>query len=818
MSKCIKYKFVTAILPLAIPKTYSYSVPEQYQGEVKFGIRVEVPLKNKLYSALIVKVHEDLEIDYKARDIISIIDEEPIIHNYQYQFWAWIASYYMCTIGEVMHVALPSGLRLNSETKVLLHDDFDDDFSDLTDQEYLIAEALTIRNELTINEVKDILDKKTVYPLIRRLLDKRVLKLKEELIAKYKPKMIGFVALEDYYAEDKSRLTEAFEKIKRSEHQTNALLAFVSLSRGSTEVPRSSIYELSGSSISAMRALEKKNIVKLFDKEVSRLVYEAAGGELPSLSQEQINAVEKINTSFEQNDIVLLHGVTGSGKTRVYMELIQATIAKGKQVLYLLPEIALTTQIVARLQHVFGEDVGIFHSRMNNHERVELWKDVLLNKKILLGARSSLFLPFVNLGLIIVDEEHDPSYKQSDPNPRYNARDAAIYLAKKLDADVILGSATPSLESYVNATNGRYALIEMKERHGGVSMPQIDVVDIGAMRKKGLVNGFFTHHLIDAINTALVNKEQILLFQNRRGYSPALQCNTCGWKGECNNCDITLTYHKFFDELKCHICGYRNKNPHQCPACGSDELHEIGFGTEKIEDEIQKIFPEAKVKRMDYDTVRSKNAYQRILENFGNREIDILVGTQMITKGLDFDNISLVGVINADSTLRYADFRAGERAYQLLTQVGGRAGRRKKQGRVVIQTYSPEHPVILEILESDYLHLFMRESQERKRFVYPPFFRLIHIQLKHKKPQIVEEAATYFAMGLKKVIGNRVVGPAVASIPRVKGLYRQNIYIKMEKNTQSINKVKKYIQLQKSNLKTSKGFKSVRVRIDVDPY
>ena len=818
MSKNKKYKYVTAILPLAIPKTYSYSVPAEHQENVKFGIRVEVPLRNKLYAGLIVELHEELEIDYKARDIISIIDEEPIIHHYQYEFWQWIASYYMCTIGEVMHVALPSGLRLNSETKVLLHDNFDEDFTGLTDHEYLIAEALIIRNELSINEVKDILDKKTVYPLIRSLLDKCVLKIKEELIAKYKPKKIGFVALETYYGEDKSRLTEAFDKIKRSEHQTNALLAYVSLSRGSSEVPRSSIYELSGASISALRALEKKQIVKLFDKEVSRLTYEAADGELPPLSEEQIGAVEKINTSFEDNGIVLLHGVTGSGKTRVYMELIEATIAQGKQVLYLLPEIALTTQIVARLQHVFGEDVGVFHSKMNNHERVELWKDVLLNKKVLLGARSSLFLPFVNLGLVIVDEEHDPSYKQADPNPRYNARDAAVFLAKKLKADIILGSATPSLESFVNTQNDRYTLVEMNERHGGVSMPQIDVVDIGTMRKKGLMNGFFSQHLIDAVNTALVNKEQVLLFQNRRGYAPALQCNMCGWKGECANCDISLTYHKFFDELKCHICGYRNKNPHQCPACGCDELHEIGFGTEKIEDEIQKIFSDAKVKRMDYDTVRTKNAYQRILEDFGNREIDILVGTQMITKGLDFDNIALVGVINADSTLRFADFRAGERSYQLLTQVGGRAGRRKKQGLVVIQTYSPQHPVIMEILDSDYARLFARESQERKRFVYPPFFRLIHIQLKHKKPQIAEEAATYFAMGLKKVIGNRVVGPAIAGIPRVKGYYRQNIYIKIEKDTQIINKVKSYIIAQRSNLRTSKIYQSVRVRIDVDPY
>lgn len=810
--------YVSVILPLAIPKTYTYHVPLEFRSEVAFGKRVEVPLRNKLYSGLIVEVLDHLLDEQRTKDILSIIDDEPVIHTYQYEFWQWMAKYYSCTIGEVMHVALPGGLRLSSETKLLMHDDFDDDYSELSDLEYIVAEALTIRNVLTIEEVKDILDRKTVYPLIRSLLDKKVVKLKEELVAKYKPKRVGFVALTDYYDEDKSRLSEAFERITRSEHQTNALLAFVSLSRGATEVPKSAIYELSGATIGALKALEKKGIVELYDKEVSRLVYEAADGELPPLSEEQVRALSEIGGHLDDGKITLLHGVTGSGKTRVFMELIQRCVDKGMQVLYLLPEIALTTQIVSRLQHVFGEDVGIFHSRMNNHERVELWKDALIGKKILLGARSSLFLPFSNLGLIIVDEEHDPSYKQQDPNPRYNARDAAVFLAQKLGAQVILGSATPSMESYLNAIDGKYGLVEMMERHGGVSMPEIDIVDIGVAKKKGLMNGFFTKHLIETIHTALVNKEQILLFQNRRGYSPSLQCGTCGWTGQCANCDISLTYHKYFDELRCHICGYRNKNPHDCPDCGSDALSEIGFGTEKIEDEIKKIFPDAKVKRMDYDTVRAKNAYEIILEEFGSREIDILVGTQMITKGLDFDNIAVVGVINADSSLMFSDFRAGERGYQLLTQVAGRAGRRKKQGRVVIQTYHPDHPVIQEIITSNYQRLFRRESEERKRFVYPPYFRMINIQLRHKKPQVVADAARYMAIELTKILGTRVIGPAEPAIARIKGYYRQNITIKIEKNTTAINSAKVQVQHQKAVLKTSDGYKAVLVKVDVDPY
>lgn len=811
-------KFVKVILPLAIPKTYTYSVPEHLRAGIEFGKRVEVPLKNKLYSGLIVELYEDILLEYRTKDVLSVIDDEPIIHEYQYEFWKWMADYYSCTIGEVMHVALPGGLRLGSETKLLIHEDFNDDFSDLTDNEYLVAEALSIQNELTIEEVKDILNRKTVYPLIRSLLDKRVVKLKEELIMKYKPKRIGFVRLTPEYADKGENMSVAFEKIKRSEHQTNALLAYVSLSRGASEVPRSSVYEMSGASISALKSLEKKGIIELFEKDVSRLIYEASDGELPDLSQEQERAMSEIHDHFETDKIVLLHGVTGSGKTRVYMELIKAAIEEGKQVLYLLPEIALTTQIVARLKHIFGKEVGVFHSRMNNHERVELWKDALIGKKVILGARSSLFLPFPNLDLIIVDEEHDPSYKQADPNPRYNARDAAVYLSKKLDAKILLGSATPSLESYLNTQEQKYALVEMHERHGGVSMPEIEIVDIGRAKRSGKVNGFFTHHLIEVIKVALVNKEQILLFQNRRGYAPSLQCNVCGWKGECKNCDIALTYHKFFDELRCHICGFRNKNPHECPACGNDALEEVGFGTEKIEDEIQKLFPEARIKRMDYDTVRTKNSYEKILEDFGSREIDILVGTQMITKGLDFDNIAVVGVINADSTLMFADFRAGERAFQLLTQVAGRAGRRKKQGKVVIQTYNPEHPVIQEIITNNYQRLFRRESQERKRFVYPPFFRMINIQLKHKKPRTVQDAARYMAMQLRTVLGNRVVGPAEPGVARVKGYYLQNITVKIEKKASAIKIAKAQILHQRSVLRTSDGYKAVGVKIDVDPY
>lgn len=809
---------MTVILPLAVPKTYSYLIPAELQCAVQFGVRVEVPLRNKLYSAVVIQTHDDLELTYKAKHIISVLDTEPIIEQYQYHFWQWIATYYCCTIGEVMNVALPSGLKLQSETKIVPHDQYEEHSIELTDAEYMVAEAVSIQGELTIDQIKDILDKKTVYPLIRDLIDKQVIAIKEELVTKYKPKKMPMVKFTDYYEQDRERLTEAFAKLSRSEHQTNALLAYVSLSRTSSEVPKSAIYELAGVTGAVLNALIKKDILLSFQKEVSRLQYDEAEGELPTLSARQQEVVAEIRAHHEQQKIVLLHGVTGSGKTRVYMELIREVIDNGQQCLYLLPEIALTTQIVARLQYVFGEDVVVFHSRLTNHERVELWKDAMLGRKLILGARSSMFLPFSNLGLVIVDEEHDPSYKQQDPAPRYNARDAATYLAHDRQAKVILGTATPSLETIHNATNEKYALCEMTERHGHVAMPEIRLIDLKKSYKTNRIEGFFSHQLIKAVQTALDNKEQVLLFQNRRGYAPSVSCQMCEWKSGCPNCDITLTYHKYFDETRCHYCGHRSQMPTECPACGSHDLVEKGIGTEKIESEVYRLFPDARVARMDFDTVRSKNSYSRILESFASREVDILVGTQMITKGLDFDNIAVVGVLNADGLLQFPDFRAGERAFQLLTQVAGRAGRRKKQGLVLIQTFSPEHPVLQELINNNISRFFTRELLERQKFMYPPYYKMIHLQLKHKKPQIVADAAKYMGLELNKTLGNRVLGPAEPGIARLKGLYLQNIVIKCEKKPSVLSYAKAEIIRLKHVLAKSDGFKSVRMKIDVDPY
>ena len=794
-------------------------VPQDLREEISFGVRVEVPLKNKLYSALVIQLEEEIKIEYKPRKIISIIDVNPIIDNTQYALWKWIAKYYSCTIGEVMNVALPSGLKLTSETKIYINPNYQEDLVALTDDEYMIAEAITMQSELTIGEIRDILDKKTVYPVIRSLLDKEVIYIREELVQKYKTKKIGVVRLTQEYRDDPDKLTEALDAVSRSEKQTRAILAIYQFSKKQDIIPKSDIYNISQTDNSVLKALEKKGIIEISEMEVSRLLqgsYEQK--ELPPLTDEQSRALGEIKEYFKSSDQILLHGVTGSGKTRVYIELIKEQLAAGKQVLYLLPEIALTTQIVSRLRAVFGEEVGTYHSRMGNAERVEIWKSVNDEKPIILGARSSMLLPYKNLGLIIVDEEHDSSYKQNDPSPRYNGRDTAIVMAQLHGAKVIMGSATPSLESFYNVSQGKYGFVQMKQRIGSIELPEIEVVDLRYEYKTKRIKNGFSLALREGIEKALGNGEQAMVFQNRRGYAPTLQCDQCGWHAECNNCDVSLTVHKYFDELRCHYCGSRHKMIQNCVACGSHTLNQKGFGTEKIEGQIRELFPEAKVARMDYDTTKTKNAYENIIADFTSKKIDILVGTQMITKGLDFEHIGIVGILNADLSLQFPDFRSGERAFQLFTQVAGRAGRKHKQGRVIIQSFQPTHPVILETIDNNYSRFYSREMAERKKFVYPPLYRIIQITLKHKLPKTVLEAAHFLEKQLTVKFGNRVLGPTQPGVARLRGQYLQNITIKMEKDPKVINGIKSFLMNARLVTLNTPGFKSVRINIDVDPY
>lgn len=812
--------YVTVILPLALPKEYTYFVPAEMSSQIKPGIRVEVQFgKNKLYSALVYLVTNMKPIAYTPKPIVSIIDDEPIVTARQFQFWNWIAQYYCCTTGEVMNAALPSGLKLASETKVVLSPIFDEDFAALSDREYLIAEALTIQNELTIDEVRKIVNLKSVYHLIDSLLDKKVILLEEELKQKYKPKTVDCVRLAEPYYSNNTLLRHAFEQIERATKQTEALIGFVQLSRQKKTITRKELMEFTDISSGIISALVQREILEIYKKEISRLnEYEEDLQDTSPLSEQQERAIAAAHDIFKQKDVLLLKGVTGSGKTRVYSEMIEAAMSRGEQVLYLLPEITLTAQIINRLQKIFGDDIAVYHSKFNNSERVEIWQSVLNGKKVVVGARSSIFLPYRNLGLIIVDEEHDPSFKQIDPAPRYNARDMAVLLGQLHKAKVVLGTATPSIETYQNVISNKYGLVEMKERFGGLQMPKIKIVDLKDETRKNKLKSHFSSVLLADLKAALERGEQAILFQNRRGYAPTLNCETCGWTSQCINCDVTLTYHKYSQTLKCHYCGHNTKVPQACPACGQQKLLIKGFGTEKIEDDLQIHLPEAKIGRMDFDTVRTKNAHTEIIAKFEQKHLDILVGTQMVTKGLDFDNVGVVGVLSADHLLHFPDFRASERAFQLITQVSGRAGRKKKQGLVVIQAFDVEHPVLSEVLSGDFEHFFRREMIERQAFKYPPFNRLIKIQISHKKIDSLKFGADYFATMLKEKLGSRVLGPSEPGIPRVRGYYLKDILIKLEKNGDVINKTKDLTNQIAARLSKEKGMSSIKINIDVDPY
>ena len=812
--------FVSVILPIAAPQAYTYSVPEVYVPFIKTGLRVEVQFgRSKLYSALVIEVLNEAPENVKPKPILSIIDDSPIVNNEQIKLWQWISKYYGCSLGEVMIAALPSSLRLASETRITLSPFFDDNFGGLNDKEFMITEALTIQNEISLEDVRKILGQKTIYPLVNSLLEKKIIYLKEEMKSAYKPKTITCVRLQEPYHSNQNKLEDAFDLITRSQKQAEALMAYIQLSHKQSYIRKQDIYNLAKVNSAVIKALVKKGIFELYDREVSRLAgYEEELIDKHQLSQQQETAIEEIKSSFEKKNVVLLHGVTGSGKTRVYLELIQDAIKKNYQVLYLLPEIALTTQIIQRVQKVLGDDIAVYHSRLNNNERVELWKKVLEGKPVVLGARSAMFLPFKKLRLIIIDEEHDKSYKQHDPAPRYSGRDAAIYMAQIHGAKVLLGTATPSIESYFNAKSNKYGLVNMPERFGGLKLPEMIIVDQKEEMKKRTMQSHFTSVLINELKQALTNKEQAILFQNRRGYAPVIRCNTCGWSQECNNCDVSMSYHQHSNNMRCHYCGSSTQVPTMCPACGDTQLTLKGYGTEKIEDELKIFFPEARIARMDLDTVRGKNALTKLINDFEEQRIDILIGTQMVTKGLDFDNVGIVGVLSADHLFYFPDFRASERAYQLLTQVSGRAGRKHKQGKVVIQAYNTVHPVLKEVLNNDFQHFYTREINERQSFNYPPYHRLIKITLKHKKPQNLNDAGRYFTKVLKSKLGDRVIGPAIPNIPRVRSYFLLDWMIKLERDAKLISFAKQVIKEATTFVKSQQGCSMVRISVDVDPY
>jgi primosomal protein N' (replication factor Y) len=814
--------YIDVILPIPLKQTFTYSVNKDEAGFLKQGHRVAVPFgKSKVYTAIVYQVHNQAPEGYKTKSIDQILDQTPIITPQQIKHWQWMASYYMCTLGEIVKAALPSAFLLESETVVSLCVNAAVDQAKISDAAYLVIEALQQRSPLHINDVRAVLDSNQVVKVLKDLLDLGVIEVQEEMYEQYTPKLKKYIKVASLYQEQE-QLSGLLESLSRAPKQKEILLQLFSLQAQTKKaVGVTSFQKASGASPGAIKALVKKGVLEEFYLKKDRIDYKGdAPQSIMDLSDAQQQAYKEINTCFIEQDVVLLHGVTASGKTEIYIKLIEQQLSGDKQVLFMLPEIALTTQLISRLQYYFGEKIGVYHSKYSVNERVELWNNVLQNKaktQIIIGARSSLFLPFSNLGLIIVDESHEPSFKQYNPAPRYQARDSAIVLARIHQGKLLMGSATPSLESYHNAKEGKYGLVSLNKRFGNIKMPTIELIDIKEKHKKKKMTGHFSDRLLEEIKISLSNNQQIILFQNRRGFSPIVECKTCGSSPQCPNCDVSLTFHKYKNQLRCHYCGHNTPMQQSCMACGLETLDSKGFGTEQIETELVGLFPDHTVARMDQDTTRGKHAYKKLIDRLENLEIDILIGTQMLAKGLDFRNVGLVGVMNADNLLNFPDFRAHERSFQLLLQVAGRAGRTKEQGRVLIQTYNPDHTILQQVSVNGYQEMYRVQSQERYDFKYPPFYRTIKITFKDRSLQKAESGAQWYAMALKQHLQDNVLGPEAPAVSRVRNLYITGVLVKIPKN-QSLQKTKAYIASVQRSFNAAKQFSSIRVTIDVDNY
>lgn len=812
--------FVNIILPIPLEKLFTYSITKAESEFLKSGMRVSVPFgKSKIYTGLVESIHTNAPLVYEAKPIHQILDETPIIVPKQMQLWQWISSYYMCTVGEVMRAALPNAFLLESETIISRNEKTIVADSNLKDDEFLVYEALQHQSSIKINDVSNILDKKNVLPVIKRLIEKDAIILEQEIYEKYIPKFTRYVKLQTQFSSEKG-LHQLLENLQRAPKQRDVVMTLFSISAKTKKpVKLKALATESGTSSAIIKTLIDKGVLEAYTIQTDRVNYSGDSlSALKDLNEHQEKALKEIETCFETQNTVLLHGVTSSGKTEIYVKLIEAVLEKGEQVLYLLPEIALTTQLVTRLQNYFGEQVAVFHSKYSVHERVEVWNNLLKNAikaKIVIGARSSIFLPFSNLGMIIVDEEHEQSFKQFDPAPRYHARDTAIVLANLHNAKTLLGSATPSVESYYNTKQNKYGLVEIKWRYNNVMLPDIELVDIKDKHKRKRMKGHFSDRLLEEMKETLEEGHQIILFQNRRGYSPIVECNTCGHSPQCPNCDVSLTYHQYRSQLRCHYCGYTMAMQQKCLACNAVDLDSKGFGTEQIEVEVKQLFPNYKVGRMDLDTTRGKYGYEKIITAFEQQEFDILVGTQMLTKGLDFRNVKLVGIMNADNMLNFPDFRAHERSFQLMLQVSGRAGRTKKRGKVIIQTFNPYHNILQQISTNAYETMFKEQIDERYNYKYPPFYRLIKITFKHRDYNKVNLASDWFGKSLKQIFKANVLGPEFPPVSRIRNLYHKNILIKIPQE-QSLTKTKAAILKINTSFQVIGEFKSVRVVFNVD--
>lgn len=811
--------FADVILPLNLPQILTYGVPHEMQEHLRPGMRVEVALgKNKQYSGIVERLHNNKPEAYQVKPIRNIIDEEPVVNDKQLQFWHWIGQYYMAAPGEVMQAALPAHLKLMGETRLEWVGD-DGASYQWSDEAFIAAEALIMRKELTITELRNIISARHFAAVLNELLEQEVIRINEALETTYKPRREKVVTLAPEYKEERA-LMSLFNELSRAPKQLELLMAYTEISMKQGVVKQNDLLDRTKGTATQIKALADKGIFIVEEVNVDRIFFgtQKQAKEIV-FSEAQRAAFTALDEGLANKQVALLHGVTGSGKTLLYITKIMECIAAGKQAILLLPEIGLTTQLVSRLHAYFGDTLGVYHSHFSNNERVEIWEKVRKGTyKVVAGPRSALWLPYSDIGLIIIDEEHDGSYKQKDPAPRFNARDAAIYLASLFGSKVILGSATPSVETLHNVQQGKYAYIALRDRYMGVKMPEIEITNAKSLEtlKHGGIK-MITPELRAAILEALQHRRQVILFQNRRGYAPFQLCMVCGWVPQCKNCSVSLTYHKSTDKMHCHYCGLKAAVTQSCPQCGSSKLISKSFGTEKIEEEVQQIFPDARVARMDVDSMRGKHSMTELLDQLEKRKVDILVGTQMVVKGLDFPSVSLVGILSADGLLSYPDFRVNERAFQLMEQVSGRAGRADGKGRVLIQSHNLQHPVLQWVKDHDVHAFYMQEIKYREHFHYPPFTRLIKIIFKHQDETKAISAAQQMADALKTVAGIAVQGPAPAIVSRVRNLYIHEIWIKCPRDNKLIESVKTYLKTTRQHILSKRGNTNVQVIFDVDP-
>lgn len=809
--------YAEIIIPLALPKNYTWEIPAILLEEVMIGMRVEVMLgANKRYAGIVKKLLPEKPVDFNPKPILSVLDEAPIVYPAQLALWEWMANYYMCTEGEVMQAAIPSHLKISSESVFIYNEDQIIDSHLLSDSEYIISEALQIKKELSISEIQKILDKKSVYPVINKLIQKGICFVQETMTDKYKAKQEIYISLAPQYRSDEI-LEKLLNEWSRAPKQLALLLSFLHLEKTESIVTQKGILEKSNASHAQLKALIDKGILISEKRKVDRLAKDGSLGSLTnhSLSEKQSIALQSILTQLQTHPVQLLHGITGSGKTQLYVALIHEIIQRGQQALYMLPEIALTAQMIRRLKQYFGNDIAIYHSKFNPNERVEIWNKVKSGEiKIVLGARSALFLPYPNLSLIIVDEEHDGSYKQQEPAPRYQARDTAIYYANQINAKVILGSATPSVETFHHASTKKYGYTHLTERFNKGELPTIQLIDT---KKQPAGSNILTPLLLAEIKKTIDQNKQVILFQNRRGYASYIICETCGWIPHCKHCDVTLTYHKNKNLLSCHYCGASYPILTTCQACGKTHFRQKSFGTEQIEEKLNQALPGVIVARMDFDSVKGKNEHDQLIQQFEQRQIDVLVGTQMVVKGLDFENVDLVGIVDADSLLNFNQYRVNERAFQMMEQVSGRAGRKNSNGKVLIQVSQVQHPIVQLVQQHDYFGFYQFEIQNRKQFAYPPFSRLMSILFKHKENNIAEEAANHFLKTLTPEIQKTVLGPAQPLINRVRNKYIWELCVKISTQSSQLQIAKKQLSHYISLIQVHPRYKTVQIIIDIDP-